>query len=212
MRFESQWPGDAVAAPLCGMYRFYLASVCTPTRTRARGKTKLPELEPAYDCQGAARNTLIHGHRRGLGEFRPIPFPEIRRRTETLQAFLQHVGIAEGFDQLGAPQGRRSAYAGVAPILPRVDREDLDLEHVAGLRAFPGDRPGENMRAEPLLEPAVDRQMVRKNIEIAALGQDIGPAGDAIHRYRVPDVTVSTGCSPASKNPQWQVSGPARNT
>ena len=59
MRFESQWPGDAVAAPLCGMYRFYLASVSTPTRTRAREKTKLPELEPAYDCQGAARNTLI---------------------------------------------------------------------------------------------------------------------------------------------------------
>ena len=43
-----------------------------------------------------------------LGEFRPIPFPEIRRWTEALQAFCQHVRITKAFDQLAAaPQGRR---------------------------------------------------------------------------------------------------------
>ncbi len=48
----------------------------------------------------------------------------------------------------------------------------------------------------------MDRQMVRENIEVAALRQYIGPPETQSIITVSPEVTVSTGCSPASKNPR----------
>ncbi len=74
---------------------------------------------------------------------------------------------------------------GVAPILPRLDRQDLDFEDVAGLGALDCDRPGQDVGAEFRLQRRVDRAVVGEDLEAAAGGQDIGPAGDAIHRHGV---------------------------
>src|SRR5262249_9111498 len=43
---------------------------------------------------------------------------------------------------LGQGPGKRP-YTGVSPILPRVDREDLDFKHITGNRALDGDRAGQ---------------------------------------------------------------------
>ena len=97
--------------------------------------------------------------------------------------------------------------AGIAPILPRLDRQDVDLQDIARLGALDRDRPGQDMRAEPRRQRLVDRAMVGEDFE-GRVGRQVGRPPDTQSSVTVsPDATVTTGGSAESKNPQWQCSG-----
>ena len=47
--------------------------------------------------------------------------------------------------------------AGIAPVLPGIDRQDLDFEDIAGLGPLDSDRPGQDVCTEARLQRLMDR-------------------------------------------------------
>lgn len=72
-----------------------------------------------------------------------------------------------------------------SPILPELDVEDLDREHVAGLGAFDGDRAGEDVAGQHALVLGMNLVHFRRNVKLVAVGQHVGPAADGVDRHLV---------------------------
>src|SRR5439155_18090591 len=73
----------------------------------------------------------------------------------------------------------------IAPILPALDRQDIDLQDVAGLCPLDLDRPGEDVGSEPRGHRPVDRAMVGEDLEIGIGGQYVAAARYAVDGHRV---------------------------
>src|SRR2546423_15509498 len=86
---------------------------------------------------------------------------------------------------LGERAGERPD-ARVAPILPRLDRQDLDLQDVAGLGIRDRDRAGQDMGAELWGQRLEDRAMIGEDLETRAGRPKLGPARNDIEADGVP--------------------------
>ena len=68
----------------------------------------------------------------------------------------------------------------VAPVLPELDVEDVDLQHVAGRGAFDRDRAGQDMARHHALVLGVDVGKLRRDVKFAAVRHHVGAAGDGV--------------------------------
>ena len=94
-----------------------------------------------------------------------------------------------------------------APVLPELDVEDLDLQHVAGLGALDRNRAGQDVARQHPLVVGVNLGEFGRDVEFARSGTMSGPPLRVSTVTSSPLAMVSTGFSLASKKPQWQVSG-----
>ena len=67
-----------------------------------------------------------------------------------------------------------------APILPELDVQDLDRQHVAGLGALDRDRAGEDMAGQHPLVPGVNLVHLGRDVKFAAVGQHVRTAADGV--------------------------------
>ncbi len=70
----------------------------------------------------------------------------------------------------------------VAPVLAKLDVEDVDLEHVAGFGAADGDRAGQDVPGHHPLALGMDVVELRRDVEFASIGHHIGAAADGLDR------------------------------
>ena len=70
----------------------------------------------------------------------------------------------------------------VAPVLPELDVEDVDLQHVAGLGALDRDRAGQDMARQHPLVLGVDFGKFGRNVKLAAVRHHVGTAADGVDR------------------------------
>src|SRR5206468_1374609 len=69
----------------------------------------------------------------------------------------------------------------VAPVLPEFYLQNLDLQHVAGLRSGYRDRTGQDMARQHALVPGVDLVEFRGNVEFAAVRHHFRAAADGVY-------------------------------
>ncbi|MEY9130540.1 hypothetical protein ACVIW3_000162 [Bradyrhizobium diazoefficiens] len=72
-----------------------------------------------------------------------------------------------------------------APVLPELDVEDLDREHVAGFGPLDRDRSGEDVAGQHALTLRVDLVHLRRNVKFVAVGQHVRAAADGVDRHLV---------------------------
>ena len=87
-----------------------------------------------------------HGNRRRFSECRPIAFPEIRWRTETLQRFRKYIGIVKAFDQCAT--SRQGGQGGVVEY-PSLEQTLGAFVKGSELRPVEGPSAQRNMRTLP---------------------------------------------------------------
>ena len=68
----------------------------------------------------------------------------------------------------------------VAPVLPELDVEDVDLQHIAGLGAFDRDRAGQDMAGQHPLVFGVNLGKFRRNVKLAAVRHHVRAAADGV--------------------------------
>ena len=95
----------------------------------------------------------------------------------------------------------------VTPVLPQLDIEDVDLEHVTGFGALDRNRAGEDVAGDHALVFGVNVEEFGRDVELVAVRHHVGPAAHGVDGDSSPLLMVRTGFSLASKKPQWQVSG-----
>ena len=70
----------------------------------------------------------------------------------------------------------------VAPVLPELDVEDVDLEHVAGLGALDRDRPGQDMAGHHALALGMHLDEFGRDVKLALVGHHVRAAADGVDR------------------------------
>ena len=90
--------------------------------------------------------------------------PTMRSRSSGM---LSSAGLVE---IVGQGAGERADQI-VAPVLPQLDVENLDLQHVAGLGALDRDGPGQDMTGQHPLVLGVDLGKLGRDVKLA-----VGPA------------------------------------
>jgi hypothetical protein len=72
-----------------------------------------------------------------------------------------------------------------APILPKLNVEDLDREHVARLGARDRDRAGENVARQHAVVAGMNLEHLGRNVKLVAVGQHVRPAADGVDRHLI---------------------------
>ena len=70
----------------------------------------------------------------------------------------------------------------IAPVLPELDVEDVDLQHVAGLGALDRDRAGQDMARHHALVLGMDLGKLGRDVKLAAVRHHVGAAADGVDR------------------------------
>ncbi len=112
-----------------------------------------------------------------------------------------------GWEVFGQRAGKRTESA-ITPVEIGLDILDEDLEHVARLGIGDSNRPGQDMRTDPIEPGCVDGgQSLRDREARPSEGMTSGPPETHWTLTRSPDSMVRTGAKAASNMPKRTVSG-----
>jgi hypothetical protein len=72
-----------------------------------------------------------------------------------------------------------------APVLPQLDVENLDLQHVAGLCPFDRDRAGQDVAGQHPLAPGVNLGEFGRDMKLLRVRHCVGAAADGVDGHLV---------------------------
>ena len=116
-------------------------------------------------------------------------------RRPTIRSRSRGMLISRVSEIVGQGAGQRPDQV-VAPVLPQLDVEDVDLQHVAGFGAFDRHRPGQDVAGHHPLVLGMNFVEFRRDVKLVAVRHDVRTAADGIDGHFVAAVDGQDGFQP----------------